>query len=423
MDRVKKSAERVDEVMMRVILVGVGERGAGYLHALRDQSEGLDAQLVGVVQPRQDASVELMQQLQQAKIPLASSLSEAFQEMGMQADAVVLASPLQHHFEQCYEALSHGCHVLCEKPLASDYVQALTLEKLSMEKGLQLAVAYQHCYSKALRSLKQDVLQGRYGKPISMRALSLTGRSDLYYQRNRWAGRFYDEEGRCIMDGVLHNEASHSLQSLLYLLGDDGLDSAADVETVRGEWCRAHAIQSYDTAVVSVRTAQCPSVLMAATHNWAGRDTHRYRYVWEHGYAEGDWSQDPRLIVHSEDGIIDYGDCACPPREELQIFLDCLRNGQPVPCSVHSAKAEVAVCTGMYLSAGWIRTLPEHELQLVRGAAHTPDEGGVFPTSPRLSALLELCYQKGKLPFDLGGFLGGESKAVTMEAILCGIEG
>ena len=53
----------------------------------------------------------------------------------------------------------------------------------------------------------------------------------------------------------------------------------------------------------------------------------------------------------------------------------------------------------------------------------TPDEGGVFPTSPRLSALLELCYQKGKLPFDLGGFLGGESKAVTMEAILRGIEG
>lgn len=47
----------------------------------------------------------------------------------------------------------------------------------------------------------------------------------------------------------------------------------------------------------------------------------------------------------------------------------------------------------------------------------------MFPTSPRLSALLELCYQKGKLPFDLGGFLGGESKAVTMEAILRGIEG
>lgn len=267
-----------------------------------------------------------------------------------------------------------------------------------MEKGLQLAVAYQHCYSKALRSLKQDVLQGRYGKPISMRALSLTGRSDLYYQRNRWAGRFYDEEGRCIMDGVLHNEASHSLQSLLYLLGDDGLDSAADVETVRGEWCRAHAIQSYDTAVVSVRTAQCPSVLMAATHNWAGRDTHRYRYVWEHGYAEGDWSQDPRLIVHSEDGIIDYGDCACPPREELQIFLDCLRSGQPVPCSVHSAKAEVAVCTGMYLSAGWIRTLPEHELQLVRGAAIPPTRAACSPPPPACPPCWSYAIKRGSFP-------------------------
>lgn len=423
MDRVKKSAERVDKMMMRVILVGVGERGAGYLDALLTQQDRLDARLVGVVQPKREASAELMQRLQQAGIPMVSSLGEAFENTGIQADAVVLASPLQHHFEQCFEALSHGCHVLCEKPLASDYVQALTLEKLAAEKGLQLAVAYQHCYSKALRSLKQDVIQGRYGKPVSMRALSLTGRSDLYYHRNRWAGRFYDEEGRCIMDGVLHNEASHSLQSLLYLLGDDGLDSAAQVESVRGEWCRAHAIQSYDTAVVSVGTAQCSSVLMAATHNWAGRDTHRYRYVWEHGYAEGDWTQDPRLIVRSEDGVIDYGDCACAQDAELQIFLDCLRSGQPVPCSVRSAKAEVAVCTGMYLSAGWIRTLPEHELQLVRGAAHTADEGGVFPTSPRLSALLELCYQKGKLPFDLGGFLGGESKAVTMEAILRGIEG
>lgn len=409
--------------MMRVILVGVGERGAGYLQALLTQQDRLDAQLVCVVQPQSEASAALIQRLQQAGIPMAASLKEAFEHLGVQADAVVLASPLQHHFEQCFEALSHGCHVLCEKPLASDYVQALALEKLANDKGLQLAVAYQHCYSRALRQLKQDVIQGRYGRPVSMRALSLTGRSDLYYQRNRWAGRFYDDEGRYIMDGVLHNEGSHSMQSLLYLLGENELDSAAQVETVRGEWCRAHAIQSYDTAVVSVTTAQCPSVLMAATHNWAGRDTHRYRYVWEHGYAEGDWSQDPRIVVHAEDGLIDYGDCACPQDEELKIFLDCLREGKPVPCSVRSAKAEVAVCTGMYLSAGWIRTLPEHELQRVRGASNSADEGGVFPTSPRLSALLELCYQKGKLPFDLGGFLGGESKAVTMEAILRGIEG
>lgn len=409
--------------MMRVILVGVGERGAGYLEALLTQQDRLDAQLVCVVQPQSEASAALIQRLQQANVPMAASLKETFEHLGVQADAVVLASPLQHHFEQCFEALSHGCHVLCEKPLASDYVQALALEKLANDKGLQLAVAYQHCYSRALRQLKQDVIQGRYGRPVSMRALSLTGRSDLYYQRNRWAGRFYDDEGRYIMDGVLHNEGSHSMQSLLYLLGENELDSAAQVETVRGEWCRAHAIQSYDTAVVSVTTAQCPSVLMAATHNWAGRDTHRYRYVWEHGYAEGDWSQDPRIVVHAEDGLIDYGDCACPQDEELKIFLDCLREGKPVPCSVRSAKAEVAVCTGMYLSAGWIRTLPEHELQRVRGASNSADEGGVFPTSPRLSALLELCYQKGKLPFDLGGFLGGESKAVTMEAILRGIEG
>ncbi len=408
--------------MMRVILAGIGGYGAGYLDALLSQGETLGAKLVCAVQPRMERHAAEADRLREAGVPVAATLSEAFDNLNIEADAVVLVTPIQYHFEQCYEALSHGCHVLCEKPLASDYAQALALEKLANEKGLQLAVAYQHCYSKALTDLKRDVLQGRFGRPVSMRALSLSGRSDLYYQRNRWAGRFYDDEGRLIMDGVLHNSASHSLESLLYLLGEDALDSAGDVESVRGEWCRGHAIQSYDTAVVDIHTAQCPSVLMAATHNWAGRNTHRYRYVWEHGYAEGDWDQDPRLIVHADDRTIDYGDCTCGVAEELRVFLDCLRESRPVPCSVRSAKAEVAVCTGMYLSAGWIRTLPAHELQLVRGASHTEDEGGIFPTSPRLSALLELCYQKGKLPADLGGFLGGESKAVSMETILRGID-
>lgn len=408
--------------MLRVVLAGIGGYGAGYLEALLSQPEALGAQLVCAVQPRMERHAEAEARLRQAGIPVAATLAEAFHVLNIQADAVVLATPMQYHFEQCYEALRQGCHALCEKPLTSDYSQALILEKLAAEKHLQLAVAYQHCFSKAMLDLKRDVTQGRFGKPVSMRALSLSGRSDLYYQRNHWAGRFYDDEGRLIMDGVLHNAASHSLQSLLFLLGEDGLDSAAQVETLRGEWCRAHAIQSYDTAVVRIRTRECPSVLMAATHNWAGKDVHRYRYVWEHGYAEGDWDADPRLTVRAEDGLIDYGDCACTVAEKLKVFLDCLRENHPVPCSVHAAKAEVAVCTGMYLSAGWIRAMPTHELQLVRGAAGTPDEGGIFPTSQRLTELLTQCYQKGKLPSELGGLLGGESKEVTMEKILHGVE-
>ena len=51
-------------------------------------------------------------------------------------DGVIVASPHTVHFEHASAALSAGCHVMVEKPLATTAADARALTALADEKGL-----------------------------------------------------------------------------------------------------------------------------------------------------------------------------------------------------------------------------------------------------------------------------------------------
>ncbi|MGG4130361.1 Gfo/Idh/MocA family oxidoreductase [Paenibacillus illinoisensis] len=53
-------------------------------------------------------------------------------------DFIYIASPNSMHYEQAYQALQHGKHVVCEKPFTSTAWEAQALIKLAREKNLFL---------------------------------------------------------------------------------------------------------------------------------------------------------------------------------------------------------------------------------------------------------------------------------------------
>ncbi|WP_127538182.1 Gfo/Idh/MocA family protein [Paenibacillus illinoisensis] len=53
-------------------------------------------------------------------------------------DFIYIASPNSMHYEQAYQALQHGKHVVCEKPFTSTAWEAQTLIKLARDKNLFL---------------------------------------------------------------------------------------------------------------------------------------------------------------------------------------------------------------------------------------------------------------------------------------------
>ena len=72
-------------------------------------------------------------------------------------DAVYVASPNTAHYRQTLNALAHGKHVLCEKPLAINAPQAERMIALAHERRLILLEAIRPVYDPFLTALKENL--------------------------------------------------------------------------------------------------------------------------------------------------------------------------------------------------------------------------------------------------------------------------
>ena len=78
-------------------------------------------------------------------------------------DAIYIASPNYMHAEQSILAMSHGKHVLCEKPLASNAREAKEMIAASEQFGVALMEAMKSTLSPNFRAVKQNL--HRIGTP------------------------------------------------------------------------------------------------------------------------------------------------------------------------------------------------------------------------------------------------------------------
>lgn len=389
---------------LRMVLCGAGGYGSQYLDALLADDM---FRLVGVVQTNMHRHQELAQRMADRSIPVFEALEDCLAVC--RADAVIITTPIPRHYDQCVAALKAGAHVLCEKPLVSDYAKAMALERLALDEGiqLQLGVGYQRSYSPAMTALKQDVMAGRYGKPLRMATISFMPRSDAYFRRNAWAGKLLDDGGEPILDSVLHNGAAHQLHAMLYLLGGE-MDASAQILSVRAQCTRAHRIGSFDACAVALETRECPQVLFAGTHACTGEPRQLIRFEWEKGVLEMDLAKGGNLIVRTAAGAVDYGPSVCEFSMKLRVFAQKLLNNELLPCTPTSAKAEVAAAVGTCLSAQ------------IRNVTGIPEEraDGVYLHVPGQDEALMQAYEAARLPYDLGLDFGFAPKRVGMAEII-----
>src|ERR1035441_306633 len=86
------------------------------------------------------------------------------------AEAVYIATPVFVHASLSIAALRAGRHVLCEKPMAMDYHQALTMQQAAEETGRTLGIAYyRRMYPKVERARELRSEERRVGKECRSR--------------------------------------------------------------------------------------------------------------------------------------------------------------------------------------------------------------------------------------------------------------
>ncbi len=140
-----------------------------------------------------------------------------------EAEAVIIASPSQYHLSDMEMALSHGCHVLCEKPLAHVLTEECeTLPERFDAAGLVLACGFNLRFNSAVVRAKKWIAEGELGEPLWARFIQSSylpdWRPGTDYRKNYTAD---PRSGGVIFDVI------HELDLALYLLGSARLETAA----------------------------------------------------------------------------------------------------------------------------------------------------------------------------------------------------
>ena len=107
------------------------------------------------------------------KFALESKISiytDSREELYVHCDAVYIASPHNTHYEYIKDALEHGKHVLCEKPMVLKEKEARELFQLSYKNNLILMEALKTAYAPGFIQLISDVKSGKTGKICDVEA-------------------------------------------------------------------------------------------------------------------------------------------------------------------------------------------------------------------------------------------------------------
>src|ERR1039458_6085132 len=147
--------------MLRWLVVGIGDISTKrVLPAILAEPRSL---LVGIV-TRTPAKAE------RYGVPAWTDLDAALSQCA--ADALYIATPVFLHAPQTIAALRAGKHVLCEKPMALNYAEALTMQQAAEETRRTLGIAYyRRMYPKVDRA-RRLIEAGVIGRPVFAEATS-----------------------------------------------------------------------------------------------------------------------------------------------------------------------------------------------------------------------------------------------------------
>lgn len=174
-------------------------------------------------------------------------------------DFVAIGSPSGLHATHGIAAARRGLHVLTEKPIDISKERADQLIEATQQSGVKLGVIFQDRCKPEIQRLKQWIDSGVLGKILLADARVKWYRPPEYYSESKWRGTVDLDGG-----GALINQAVHTVDLLLWLLGD--------VTRVQARTATAlHAIEGEDTALALLEFANGPlGVLQATTAAFPG---------------------------------------------------------------------------------------------------------------------------------------------------------
>lgn len=375
---------------LKVLLVGVGGYGSGYVRALTGNDYG--AEIAGVVDIMPDIE-KVCPEIGANNISVYRSISDFYKDNS--ADLAILASPIHLHTPMSIECMKNGSHVLCEKPLCLTTEEIDALDACSLETGKFLAVGYQMNYRRDVQNLKKDILSGKFGSPLRARCLHTYRRGSIYYARNNWAGRI-TVDGHEVFDSPFTNACAHNFQLLTYLLGKDA-ESACNILGVKAEMYRGNeTVENYDIACMRFETDTGADICYYTAHPISAEVLGPFARI-EFEKAVVEYGPDHSMTARMNTGeVIKYGQADLDAyRYKLENVISCIKNKTPLVCTTKSEIGHVRAVR--MVQALPIEDIPKDHVDIVQD-----EKRGTCRHVRNLEENLKRALENWALPKEIG---------------------
>jgi len=198
---------------LKVLISGTGFAGQGHTDAFRN----VGAEVVGIVGRTPSVLSEVAKK---KNIPYHNTdWEQALKDC--QPDIVSIGTPGGAHYTTVKQAIEHGCHVFCDKPLTDSGGSAVELYELAKKKGVKTAFASSYRYMPCIFHAKQLVTDGAIGEPVEAEFIShFNLERDIPFG---WSHRKEDGGGR------LNNNFTHMLSIATAVIGEEVLSIIGEV--------------------------------------------------------------------------------------------------------------------------------------------------------------------------------------------------
>ena len=150
---------------VKIVVIGAGNRTNKYLEYAVRYPERL--KLVGIVEPVEIRRRMVADKFGVDKEACFSSFDDFFANP-IEADAVLIGTPEDKHYEPCMRAIEAGYHVLLEKPIAQTLQECLDIQEASKRKGVIVGVCHVLRFHPYFVKIKELIDSGELGKIISI---------------------------------------------------------------------------------------------------------------------------------------------------------------------------------------------------------------------------------------------------------------
>lgn len=371
-------------------LVGLGGYG-GYvgrylIERLADESKPL--RLAAVYDPAPQQYPELVTAMTGWGVKVCGTYAELLASV----HSLWLPVPIDLHRSYTEQALAAGKPVLCEKPAAGCVQDIDGMIRARDAAGLPVAIGFQDIYAESTQSLKQQIVDGAFGRIAAATLHAQWPRNSAYYERP-WAGKL-QRNGVWILDSPANNALAHFIHLALFLLGPTKGENARPV-TVEAELYRVNPIENYDTCCLRVTIETGQQILICLTH----------------ASAE---AQEPILQLDGATGdrvVYDYGrkvafvkwggmevPMTLTPNtyEETLSGFEALLENRPGPhASLEMARTHGVVISGASQAAAVHTVEPPHRMETAK------EDGTVLRHIPRIGELFKQAVSRRKMLHEL----------------------